>query len=104
MTAFGAAVDAIFADPHVARAALYRAGGAGPGESVRIIRSAPDDVAAFSAGRFVVDTVLIDVRVAEVADLATGDRFELDGEVLEISGEPRRDALRLVWKAEARPA
>ncbi len=101
VTPFRAAVDAIFADPHVVGVAVYRAGGAGPGESVRIIRSAPDDVAPFAGGRWVVDTVLIDVRVAEVAELEQGDTFLAYGELLEVISEPRRDALGLVWQAEA---
>jgi hypothetical protein len=45
-------------------------------------------------------TVLIDVRVSEVALPAAGDTAEIKGDVFEIIGTPLRDALGLVWTCE----
>jgi len=69
---FTAAIDALFADRHLALDAIYRAGGADPGVLVRVIVRRPDRVGE--------STVYI------------------------IQGEPIRDAERLVWTIEARPA
>ena len=102
MTAFTAAATALFRDPNIAVDALYRPGGIGSGVAIRVIRSAPDQVAAFGEGRFVTDTVLIAVRVADAPDLASGDTIEVNGVLFEVRADPVRDADRLVWSAEAR--
>ncbi len=102
MSIFAAAIDALFADPHMAQDALWRVGGAGGGVAIRVMRRAADDTASFNGGRFVVDTVLFDLRVSEAPELAAGDTLEVAGELFEIAGEPVRDRERLVWQAEAR--
>jgi hypothetical protein len=102
MTAFAFATDTMFADPNMAVDAVYRAGGTGAPLPCRIILTAPDAVAEFNAGRFVVDTVIVAVRTAQVPALAIGDTFLVGSETLQLFGEPQRDALRLLWKAQAR--
>jgi hypothetical protein len=102
VTAFAAATSALFRDPNIAVDALYRPGGIGVGVAIRVIRSAPDQVAAFGEGRFVTDTVLIAVCVADAPDLASGDTIEVDGLLFEVRADPGRDADRLVWSVEAR--
>ncbi len=102
MTAFTAAAAALFRDPNIAVDALYRPGGIGLGVAIRVIRSAPDQVAAFGEGRFVTDTVLIAVCVADAPDLASGDTIEVNGVLFEVRADPIRDADRLVWSAQAR--
>ena len=102
MTAFHAASAALFADRNMAADALYRAGGTGIAVPLRVIRSAPDRIASFGEGRFVTDTVLIDVRVGDAPNLAPGDTFEIAGALFEVRGEPTRDAARLILSAEAR--
>ncbi|MGY6704720.1 head-tail joining protein [Roseinatronobacter sp.] len=102
MNAFAAADDILFTDPHLSMPALYRAGGTGDGVPVRVILRTPDRIANFGDGRFVTDSVLIDLRISEVAELARGDTFEVDGTLYEIRSEPVRDAARLIWAAEAR--
>jgi hypothetical protein len=99
--AFAAAIDAIFRDGNIADDALWRAGGLGSGQAVRIVRKSPDEVVGFGASRAVMATVLIDVRVSEVASPAAGDTAEIDGDVFEIIGTPVRDGLGLVWTCEA---
>lgn len=105
---FAAAVDAMFSDPVIARDALYRITWHGGSTPVRIILRTPDEITEFNGSRYVSDTMLIDVRVSDVPELAPGNIFELLdasgnslGEWYEIQGEPRRDSERLIWKAEA---
>lgn len=102
MTAFTAAATAMFRDPNIAVDALYRPGGTGAGVSIRVVFSSPDQLAAFGEGRFVTDTVLIAVRVADAPDLAESDTVEINGSLYTIRSAPIRDADRLVWSAEAR--
>jgi hypothetical protein len=99
--AFAAAIDAIFRDANVADDAIWRAGGLGDGMPVRVIRKSPDEVVGFGSSRTVVATVLIDVRVSEVASPVSGDTVEIDGTVFEIIGTPVRDALGFAWTCEA---
>ena len=103
MTAFAAAIDVLFADPNLGTAAVFRAGGTDPGMPVRLIVRQPDRIGNFGETRIAAATLVIDVRVSELAAPAEGDAIELDGTVYVIQGEPLRDAERLIWMIEARP-
>ena len=98
---YSAALDDLFADPNLARDALWRAGGADPAVPMRVIVRRPDRIGEFSETRILASSLVLDVRVAEAPTLAEGDTVEIDGEVHVIQGEPVRDAARLVWIAEA---
>jgi len=98
MTAFSAAVDAIFADPHLAMDAVLL-----PERPVRIIRGMPDDVTRFGGGQFVTAGLVFDVRISEAPDLARGDVFKVGTDFFIATASPRADADRLVWSVEVRP-
>lgn len=104
MSAFATATVALFRDPNLAQDALWRSGGAGAPVAVRVMVRRPDAVTGFREGRFVIDSVMIDVECAALGALAPGDTFEIAGVTYEVRGEPLRDALRHVGKAEAREA
>jgi hypothetical protein len=104
MSAFAAAVDALFADPNLARTALYRPGGIGDGAPVRVIAKRNDQVSEFSDISVVSATARFDLRVSEVPTPVEGDTVTLDGETFIIQGEPLRDTERLVWTLDTRPA
>ena len=103
MTAFAAAIDDLFADPNIARDAIWRAGGAGAGISVKVVTRRPDQVIGFGDSRAVLPTMLIDVRRSEVSDPATGDTVEIESEMFDVIATPTIDSLRLVWTCEAAP-
>lgn len=103
MDAFAAATDALFADPNMARAATWRAGGAGAGISVRVVTRRPDQVVGFGDSRAILPTLLIDVRRSEISDPGSGDTVEVDSEIFEVIATPTIDGLRLVWTCEAAP-
>lgn len=102
MTAFANATAALFRDPNLAQDAVWRSGGAGVPIAVRVMLRRPDAVTGFGEGRFVTDSVMIDVECAALGTLSPGDTFEIEGVTYEVRGDPLRDALRHVWKAEAR--
>lgn len=102
MTAFSAAIDLLFTDPHLSLAARHRAGGQGEGLPVRVIRRSPDRIGNFGEGRFVTDSCLIDVRLSEIPLLEAGDTFQIGDLLYELRGEPVRDSEGLTWAAEAR--
>jgi hypothetical protein len=104
MPAIAMATAALFRDPNLAQDALWRSGGAGVPVAVRVMLRRPDAVTGFGQGRFVTDSVMIDVECAALGALAPGDTFEITGVIYEVRGEPLRDALRHFWKAEAREA
>jgi hypothetical protein len=103
MSAFADAIDALFADPNIAADAVYQAGGGDPGMPVRVIVRQPDRIGDFGETRIAAATLVIDVRVSEVAAPAEGGMIEMNGTIYVIQGEPIRDAERLVWTLEARP-
>lgn len=104
MNAFAAGLGPMFNDPNFSVSALWRAGGDGSGLAVRVIFREADRIAQFGEGRFITDSTLLDVRVSEAALVSKGDTFELaDGELLEVRGDPTRDAERLTWTCEVRP-
>lgn len=103
MTAFSAAIDAIFADANMAADAVWRACGSAVQVPCRIILTRPDLQQTFGDARITSETVMLDVRLSEVAAPSRGDLVTLNGEVLVIQGEPLRDRERLTWKCEAVP-
>ena len=103
MTGLKAALDALFADTHLARDVVYTAEGGAP-SLVRAILLRPDDVTNFGDARLWSETTRIDLRVTEVATPHPGDRIEIDGDAFLIQGEPVRDRERLVWTVDLRPA
>ena len=102
MTAFDLAVDSLFADPNLAVDAFLRRDGTGAAQAIRVIRAMPDRFASFGEGRFVVDTVLLNIRLADAPVLSAGDTVEIAGQLHEVRGTPTRDSDRLIWLAEAR--
>ena len=103
MTAFAAAVDALFADPSIGRDAVYIADGGAP-VLVRVVARRADAVTDFGDARIWSETTRVDLQVAEVANPRPGDRVEIDSEAFLIQGEPVRDRERLVWTVDLRPA
>jgi hypothetical protein len=101
--AFAVAAEALFADPNIATDAIWRAGGVGAGTSVRVVTRRPDQAVGFGDSRAVLPTLLVNVRRLEVAEPASGDTVEIDGELFEIIAAPNVDSLRLVWTCEAAP-
>ena len=103
MTGLKAALDALFADAHLARDVVYTAEGGAP-VLVRAILRRPDDVTNFGDARIWSETTRIDLRVAEVPAPRPGDRIEIDSDAFLIQGEPVRDREQLVWTVDLRPA
>lgn len=104
MNAFAAAIDRIFADPHMAVDATWLPGGVPPGSAIRAIRKAPDHATTYGGARIWSETVQVDVMVAEIPSPEPGDRIVIAGDTLEVQGEPMRDRERLVWTLDLRPA
>jgi hypothetical protein len=100
--AFAAAVDVLFADPNLARAATYQPAD-GDALPVRVIARRADAITEFGEARLWSETTRFDVRVREVANPRRGDRLVLDGEMFIVQGEPVRDRERLVWTLDTRP-
>lgn len=101
---FTAALDALFDDPNLALAGLYRAGGTALDIPVRVIRRQPDRIGEFGVSRLRSETTTFEVRASEVADPREGDMLSVGGIRYVVQGEPLSDAERLVWTIEARPA
>ena len=104
MTAIAAAVDRLFADPNLARDALYHPGNGSEGIPVRVIAKRPDEIVGFGETRIHAGTTLFDVRASEIAEPRPGDRLSVGGEDYLVQGEPVGDTERLIWTLEACPA
>jgi len=102
MTAFAAAVGALFADPSIGRDAVYTPEGGAP-VMVRVVARRADAVTDFGDARIWSETTRVDLQVAEVANPRPGDRIEIEGDAFLIQGEPVRDRERLVWTVDLRP-
>lgn len=103
MSVLGAAIDALFSDPHLAADATFTPDGGTP-VLVRAIARRPDRIMAFGDARLASDSAMFDLRVSEVADPRPGDRLDVTGESYVLFGEPVRDVERLVWTVSARLA
>mgnify|MGYP001767422727 CR=1 FL=1 len=103
MSAFAAAVSALFADPNIGRDAVYITDGGAP-VLVRVVARRADAITDFGDARLWSETTRVDLRVAEVSAPRPGDRIEFDGDAFRIQREPVRDRERLVWTVDLRPA
>ena len=103
MSALAIALDALFADAHLARDVIYIAEGGAPA-LIRAILRRPDDVTGFGEARLWSETTRLDLRLAEVPNPRPGDRIEIDGDAFLVQGEPVRDRERLVWTVDLSPA
>ena len=103
MSAFAAALGALFADPNIGQEAVYIADGGAP-LLLRVVARRADAITDFGEARLWSDTTRIDLLVAEVASPRPGDRVEINGDAFLVQGEPVRDRERLVWTVDLRPA
>lgn len=103
MSAFAAAVGALFADPNIGRDAVFIANGGAP-VLVRVVARRADAITDFGDARIWSETTRIDLRMVEVPEPRPGDRIEIDGDAFLIQGEPVRNRERLVWTVDLRPA
>ncbi len=103
MSAFAAALSALFADPNIGRDAVYIADDGAP-VLVRAVARRADAISDLGDARLWSETTRLDLRVAEVPSPRPGDRIEIDGDAFLIQGEPIRDRERLVWTVDLRPA
>lgn len=104
MSVFAAAMDRIFAHAAMAVPALWISASTSEERPIRIIRRAPDRVTDFGAGRFVSDTMAVDVCVADLPEPRPGDVMVIGTDSHVIQGEPLRDRERLIWTLDLRPA
>ena len=104
MTVFAAAMDRIYANPSLAVAALWISALTSEELTIRVIRRAPDRINEFGATRLMSDTMVLDVRVSDLADPRPGDLIVIGTESFTIQGEPVRDSDRLIWTLDLRPS
>lgn len=103
MNLVAVALDVLFADPAIGVDAVYMPA-IGTPQSIRVVRRSPDRVLSFGESRIHAETVVVDVRAAEVPAPAAGDAVEIAGGAFVVQGEPVADAERLVWTLDLRPA
>jgi hypothetical protein len=96
MTAFQEMIDALFADPAVARTVTYTPV-AGSAQTIRAVIKSPDRVIDVRDIAIHTPTVVVDVRVSDVATPQAGDTLTIGTLTYVVQGEPVRDAENLVW-------
>lgn len=104
MTVFTAAMDRIYSNPSMAVAALWMSATTSEERTIRVIRRAPDRITEFGAGRFISDTMMVDVRVYDLPDPRPGDLIVIGADSFSIQGEPLRDREQLIWALDLRPS
>jgi hypothetical protein len=103
INAFDDAMNRIFADPSLAREAIYQKPGVDP-ITVRVIARQADQVLDFGDTRVHTGNSMFDVLVSDVLEPRPDDTLLVDGESYIVQGEPVRDPERLVWTLDVRPA
>ena len=103
MTAFAGLVDALFADPNLARDATYEPAD-GDQFPVRIMARRADAITDFGEARLWSETAMFDLRVSDVTTPRPGDSIMIGGTTYIVQGESVWDRERLVWTLDVRPA
>ena len=104
MNVFAAAMDRIYANPSMAAAAVWISATTSEEMPIRVMRRAPDRITEFGAARFVSDSTMVDVCVADLSDPRPGDLIVIGADSFTIQGEPIRDRERLVWTLDLMPS
>ncbi len=68
---------------------------------VKVIPKRPDTILGLGETSIYSETVLFDLRTAEIAEPKTGDIIQYENVSYGILSEPKRDIHRLVWTVEA---
>lgn len=101
-TAFDYMTDALFNDPNMTHTAMWRLMGVGTPTEIKVLKRSPDEIAEWNSGSFVVGTLLLEIKIADVPDLTEADTIEIDGVPHTIRGVPQRDAEGLTWLVQVR--
>jgi hypothetical protein len=96
MTAFQEMIDALFADPAVARTVLYTPV-AGTPKTIRGVIKSPDRIVDVRDIAIHTPTLVVDVRVSDVPVPNEGDILTIGTLLYAVQGEPVRDAENLIW-------
>ncbi|WP_347268361.1 hypothetical protein [Paracoccus sp. (in: a-proteobacteria)] len=104
MSVFEAALGRIFDNPSMAVAAVWISATTSEERPIRVIRRAPDRITEFGAGRFVSDSMMVDVRVTDLPAPRPGDLLVIGSDSFILQGEPIRDRERLIWSLDLRPS
>ncbi|MCL7466331.1 hypothetical protein [Phaeovulum sp. NW3] len=103
MSIFAAAMDRIFTHASMAAPALWISATRSEERPIRIIRRAPDRIVEFGAGRFVSDSLMVDVRIIDLPEPRPGDLIVIGTDSFLVQGEPLRDREQLIWTLDLRP-
>jgi hypothetical protein len=96
MTAFQEMIDALFADSAMARDIVYTPV-AGLPQTIRAVIKSPDKVIDVRDIAIHTPTLMVDVRVSDIATPQEGDTLTIGTLLYAVQGEPVRDAENLVW-------
>lgn len=100
---FTQAIRALFANPSLARDAVYIPQ-LGDNRPVRVIVRAPDVFANIGDSVINLPTLILEVQVSECPNPAPGDQFLIGQNSYVIQGEPRRDSEQLTWLVDLHAA
>ena len=101
MNIFAHAIDDLFAEPNLARDAIFRPAGSGDVHCRVILRGQDVDANPFGVDVIAEGTV-IEVRSSEVTTPTRGDSFIIDAATYTLNAAPRRDDPdRLIWTCSA---
>jgi hypothetical protein len=96
MTAFQEMIDALFANSAMARTVTYTPV-AGLPQTIRAVMKSPDRVIDVRDIAIHTPTLVVDVRVSDIATPQEGDLLTIGTLLYAVQGEPVRDAENLVW-------
>jgi hypothetical protein len=96
MTAFQEMIDALFADSAMARTVTYTPV-AGLPQTMRAVIKSPDRIVDVRDIAIHTPTLVVDVRVSDIATPQEGDTLAIGTLLYAVQGEPVRDAENLVW-------
>ncbi len=101
--AFDIGVAAMFRDPNVAMAALYRRAGTGAPVAVRAVRVEPEPVFNVNGTRIVNDGFALEVVAADLPVVTEGDTFEIGAALYRVQAAPVSQGDGLIWRVDVGP-
>ncbi|MBB3691457.1 hypothetical protein [Sphingomonas sp. BK580] len=98
---FSASLGALFRGPGAVDARFTPAGGEPLADSIRVIRSRPDEQVRFGEGVIVQGTNAFEIQRGDVDEPRDGDLLTIAGVSFRLIGDAMLDAEGLTWKIGA---
>jgi hypothetical protein len=65
--------------------------------AISVVKVAPEKFANFGFNEHIIPTLIVNVRVSEIAEIVAGDQITINSIAYTVIGDPEKDSQQLLW-------